>query len=168
MAARVERTLERGGHLMVEAGTGVGKSFAYLVPALLFDRLVVISTATRNLQDQLFEKDLPQLQAILGTDVQVARMKGRENYLCKREWDRFSTRRLPLDRARSGDLKRIARWAEVTRSGDRDQIRGIRGPLDFWRGVSAVSENCIGRRCARHTTTATSPRSGSGRTPAGS
>ena len=150
MAARVEETLNRGGHFMVEAGTGVGKSFAYLVPALFFDKLVVISTATRNLQDQLFDKDLPQLQAILGTRVPVARMKGRENYLCKREWGRFSGATLLAGRARRRDLKQIARWAEVTRTGDRDQIPGIRGPLDFWRGISTVSENCVGRRCAHH------------------
>ena len=148
MAVRVEETLKRGGALMVEAGTGIGKSFAYLLPALLSGERVVISTATRNLQDQLFEKDLPQLQAILGSRVPVARMKGRENYLCRLEWAKFHAQRdLPLNRTQSANLTKIARWAEKTKTGDRDEIRGLRGPLDFWRGISTISENCIGRRC---------------------
>ncbi len=151
MAERVEETLRRGGALMVEAGTGTGKSFAYLVPALLSGERVVISTATRNLQDQLFEKDLPQLQAILGSRVPAARMKGRENYLCRLEWSRFQDDpEMQSVRGRAADIRRIARWAERTKTGDRDEIRGIRGQLDFWRRVSTVSENCIGRRCALH------------------
>ncbi len=148
MAVRVEETLRRGGALMVEAGTGIGKSFAYLLPALLSGKRVVLSTATRNLQDQLFEKDLPQLQAILGSRVPAARMKGRENYLCRLEWGKFRDQpELPFHRPHRGDLEKIARWAEKTRTGDRDEIRGLAGPLDFWRGVSTISENCIGRRC---------------------
>lgn len=151
MASRVEETLNGGGALMVEAGTGIGKSFAYLVPALLSGEKVVISTATRNLQDQLFEKDLPQLQEILGSRVPAARMKGRENYLCRLEWAKFQEQHdLPLNRARSADLRKIARWAERTKTGDRDEIRGPHGPLDFWRGISTISENCIGRRCSHY------------------
>ena len=151
MAARVEATLNGDGALMIEAGTGIGKSFAYLIPALLCGERVVISTATRNLQDQLFEKDLPQLQGLLGSRVPVARMKGRENYLCKLEWAKFQTEGdLKLDSRRSADLRRIARWAEKTKTGDRDEIRGLRGPTDYWRGISTISENCIGRRCPHH------------------
>ena len=151
MAARVEATLNGDGALMIEAGTGIGKSFAYLIPALLCGERVVISTATRNLQDQLFEKDLPQLQGLLGSRVPVARMKGRENYLCKLEWAKFQTEGdLKLDSRRSADLRRIARWAEKTKTGDRDEIRGLRGPTEYWRGISTVSDNCIGRRCPHH------------------
>ena len=151
MAARVEETLNGDGALMIEAGTGIGKSFAYLIPALLCGERVVISTATKNLQDQLFEKDLPQLQRILGSRVPAARMKGRENYLCRLEWQKFQTEPdLKLDSRRKADLRRIAAWAEKTRTGDRDEIRGLRGPIDFWRGISTVSENCIGRRCPHY------------------
>ncbi len=151
MAARVEETLNLNATLMIEAGTGIGKSFAYLIPALLCGERVVISTATKNLQDQLFEKDLPQLQSILGSRVPAARMKGRENYLCRLEWQKFQTaRNLKLDPRRGADLRRIASWAEKTRTGDRDEIRGLRGSLDFWRGISTISENCIGRRCPHH------------------
>ena len=151
MAARVEEALNGDGALMVEAGTGIGKSFAYLIPALLCGERVVISTATRNLQDQLFEKDLPQLQGILGSRVPAARMKGRENYLCRLEWQKFQAGPdLPVDRRRSADLRKIANWAEKTKTGDRDEIRGLRGPLDFWRGISTISENCIGRRCSHY------------------
>ena len=151
MAARVEEALTGEGALMIEAGTGVGKSFAYLIPALLCGERVVISTATKNLQDQLFDKDLPQLQRILGSRVPVARMKGRENYLCRLEWEKFQTGRdLRLDPRRSADLRRIAAWAEKTRTGDRDEIRGLKGPTEYWRGISTISENCIGRRCPHH------------------
>ena len=151
MAARVEETLNGDGALMIEAGTGIGKSFAYLIPALLCGERVVISTATKNLQDQLFEKDLPQLQSILGSRVRAARMKGRENYLCRLEWEKFQTEpNLRLDRRRSADLRRIASWAEKTRTGDRDEIRGLRGPVGYWRGISTISENCIGRRCPHY------------------
>ncbi len=151
MAARVEEALNGDGALMIEAGTGIGKSFAYLIPALLCGERVVISTATKNLQDQLFEKDLPQLQRILGSRVPVARMKGRENYLCRLEWQKFQTEPdLKLDSRPKADLRRIAAWAEKTRTGDRDEIRGLQGPIDFWRGISTVSENCIGRRCPHY------------------
>lgn len=151
MAARVEETLNGDGALMIEAGTGIGKSFAYLIPALLCGERVVISTATKNLQDQLFEKDLPQLQGLLGSRVRVARMKGRENYLCRLEWQKFQTAGdLKLDSRRNADLRRIAAWAEKTKTGDRDEIRGLRGPTDYWRGISTISENCIGRRCPHH------------------
>lgn len=151
MAARVEETLNGDGTLMIEAGTGIGKSFAYLIPALLCGERVVISTATKNLQDQLFEKDLPQLQRLLGSRVPVARMKGRENYLCRLEWAKFQTEGdLKLDARRSADLRRIAAWAEKTKTGDRDEIRGLRGPTEYWRGISTVSENCIGRRCPQY------------------
>ena len=151
MAARVEETLRGDGALMIEAGTGIGKSFAYLIPALLCGERVVISTATRNLQDQLFNKDLPQLQRILGSRVPVARMKGRENYLCRLEWQKLQTGGdLKLDARRAADLRRIAAWAEKTKTGDRDEIRGLRGPTEYWRGISTISENCIGRRCPHH------------------
>lgn len=147
MAERVEATLREGGALMVEAGTGIGKSFAYLIPALLCGKRVVVSTATRNLQDQLFEKDLPQLQHILGSKVPTARMKGRENYLCRRRWDEFRASPDLGMRPRKQDLARIARWAAKTRTGDRDEILGLTGGLDYWRGLSAVSENCTGQQC---------------------
>ena len=151
MAARIEETLRGDGALMIEAGTGIGKSFAYLIPALLCGERVVISTATRNLQDQLFDKDLPQLQRILGSRVPVARMKGRENYLCRLEWEKLQTAGdLKLDARRAADLRRIAAWAEKTKTGDRDEIRGLRGPTDYWRGISTISDNCIGRRCPHH------------------
>ena len=149
MAERIEAVLRDGGSLMVEAGTGIGKSFAYLVPALLCGERVVISTATRNLQDQLFEKDLPQLQEAIGSRVSAVRIKGRENYLCRRRWDEFrATPDLGMRGPRAADLRRIGKWAAKTRTGDRDELRGIAGPLDYWRGISTVSENCTGRRCA--------------------
>jgi len=82
MAEAVGETLEQGGNLIVEAGTGTGKTFAYLVPALLSGQKVIISTGTRNLQDQLFLRDLPRLREAMASPVQVALLKGRANYLC--------------------------------------------------------------------------------------
>lgn len=151
MAARVEEVLEEGGSLFVEAGTGIGKSFAYLIPALLSSERIVISTATRALQDQLFERDLPALRRLLDRRVRAVRVKGRENYLCRLEWSRFGDGALPFaNPVRSADLRRVAAWAETTKTGDRDEIRGLQGPLDFWRGVSTVAENCIGRVCPEY------------------
>lgn len=153
MAARVEEALRRGGTLFVEAGTGIGKSFAYLLPALLSEERIVVSTATKALQDQLFEKDLPTLQEILGTRVRALRVKGRENYLCRLEWARFGEGQTPWavpSATRDRDLRRIARWARTTRTGDRDEIPGIEGPLDFWRRISTVAENCIGKVCPEY------------------
>ncbi len=146
MADLVQETLETGGALMVEAGTGIGKSYAYLLPALRLRERVVVSTATRNLQDQLFEKDLPALQRMLGTRVPVARIKGRGNYLCRRAWQEFeaSPALLP-DRKR--DRARFADWAASTRTGDRDELGGGFGDPGFFESLSASSENCIGRNC---------------------
>ena len=151
MADGVEATLRSGGGFIVEAGTGIGKSFAYLIPALLAGRRVVISTATRNLQDQLFERDLPALQKTLGSEVPVERVKGRENYICKLRWAQFrESGEIGVSRARAADLKRVGAWEQKTATGDRDELRGIRGSLEFWRGISTVAENCIGSRCEFH------------------
>ncbi len=151
MAAQVEEVLRDGGSLFVEAGTGIGKSFAYLIPAILHDERVVISTATRALQDQLFEKDLPQLQRLLGRRVQAVRVKGRENYLCRLEWGRLLDGETALHpRARQADIRRIETWAATTKTGDRDEIPGMRSSPGFWRGISTVAENCIGRNCPEY------------------
>jgi len=146
MADRVQDVLKAGGALMVEAGTGIGKSYAYLIPALLSGERVVVSTATKNLQDQLFDKDLPDLQRMLGSRVPVARIKGRANYLCLRAFQKFeSSPALLTERKR--DLARFARWAATTQTGDRDEIGSRIPELDFFGALSASSENCIGRKC---------------------
>jgi ATP-dependent DNA helicase DinG len=143
----VASVLQDGGVLLAEAGTGTGKSLAYLAPAVALGRRVVISTGTKNLQEQLLGKDIPILARALGRDLSVAVMKGRANYLCLLRFRSFaeagSFRRLeevPLFRA-------VEAWAPGTQSGDRAEIGDLPDSVDFWREVSAASENCIGQAC---------------------
>ncbi|MBX3223564.1 MAG: ATP-dependent DNA helicase [Labilithrix sp.] len=146
MARAVRRSLERDGHLFVEAGTGTGKTFAYLVPAVLSGRKVVISTATHALQEQIFEKDLPFVREVLaehGVEVRAALMKGLPNYLCKR---RFA------ERMRSGEpvgreLAMIERWALETRTGDRAELETLGEDAAGWRDVQSGADTRIGAGC---------------------
>jgi ATP-dependent DNA helicase DinG len=147
LSEAVGRALKRGGLLLAEAGTGTGKTLAYLLPAVELGRRVVISTGTKNLQDQLVTKDLPLLARALGRDLDVAVMKGRGNYLCLLRFRSFaqagSFRRLdeiPLFRA-------VEAWARRTETGDRSEIDDLPDQVDFWREISAASENCIGQAC---------------------
>ncbi len=148
LAGAVAKVLEGGGVLLAEAGTGTGKTLAYLLPAVELGRRVVISTGTRNLQEQLVEKDIPLLARALGRDLSVAVMKGRGNYLCLMRFRSFaqagSFRRLdelPMFRA-------VESWAPDTESGDRAEIDGLPDTVDFWREISASSENCVGASCS--------------------
>jgi ATP-dependent DNA helicase DinG len=147
LAEAVERTLRDGGVLLAEAGTGTGKTLSYLLPAASLGRRVVVSTGTKNLQEQLVTKDLPLLARALGRDLRVAIMKGRGNYLCLLRYRSFgdsgSFRRLdeiPLFRA-------VQAWAPETSSGDRAEVPDLPDGADFWREISAASENCIGTSC---------------------
>src|SRR5438876_10133930 len=143
----VGRVLRDGGLLLAEAGTGTGKTLAYLLPAVELGRRVVVSTGTKNLQEQLIDKDIPLLARALGRDLSVAVMKGRGNYLCLMRYRSFGQagtfRRLgevPFFRA-------IEDWAPRTGTGDRSEVAELPDVVDFWREVSAASENCIGQSC---------------------
>jgi ATP-dependent DNA helicase DinG len=147
LAQAVGRVLGDGGLLLAEAGTGTGKTLAYLLPAVALGRRVVISTGTKNLQEQLVSKDIPLLARALGRDLDVAVMKGRGNYLCQLRFRSFaqagSFRRLdeiPLFRA-------VEAWAPRTATGDRAEIADLPDGIEFWREVSAATENCIGQEC---------------------
>jgi ATP-dependent DNA helicase DinG len=147
LAEAVDVVLREGGVLLAEAGTGTGKTLAYLAPAVALGRRVVISTGTKNLQEQLVSKDIPLLAQALGRELSVAVMKGRGNYLCLLRFRSFtqagSFRRLeeiPLFRA-------VQEWAPTTDSGDRNEIEDLPDSVEFWREVSASSENCIGQTC---------------------
>jgi ATP-dependent DNA helicase DinG len=144
----VERTLRDGGVLLAEAGTGTGKTLAYLLPAVELGRRVVVSTGTKNLQEQLVTKDIPLLARALGRDLSVAVMKGRGNYLCLLRARSFaeagSFKRLdeiPLFRA-------VEAWAPTTATGDRGEVTDLPDTAEFWREISAASENCIGQSCS--------------------
>lgn len=151
MLRAVTNALSRGGHLMVEAGTGVGKSFAYLVPSALFaiqnNTRVVISTNTINLQDQLIKKDIPDLRAALNLDLRAAVLKGRANYLCPRRLD--SVRRHgPRDADEMRVLAKVLVWTMENQSGDRNEIN-LTGPAErnAWLGMSAEDDACTTETC---------------------
>ena len=148
LSEAVQGVLESGGLLLAEAGTGTGKTLAYLLPAVELGRRVVVSTGTKNLQEQLISKDIPLLAKALGRDISVAVMKGRGNYLCLLRHDSF---------ARGGTFRRpdeiplfqaVESWATETEVGDRAEIADLPDSVDFWREVSAASENCIGQSCS--------------------
>jgi ATP-dependent DNA helicase DinG len=148
MASAIAEAIEERAHLLVEAGTGVGKTFAYLAPALLCGRKVIVSTGTRNLQDQVFARDLPLLRAALGSTSRVALLKGRSNYLC--------LHRLDLARTGSGDhrgeppsLGRVVQWAARTRTGDAAELAELPEDDPLWSEVTSTSDNCLGAECPR-------------------
>jgi len=148
MAERIAGALEHRESLVVEAGTGTGKTFAYLVPALLSGRRVLISTGTRTLQDQLFAKDLPLVSAALGRPARVALLKGRANYLCRHRLA-LAGEQLALEGARTLDrtLARISRWAFATRTGDLAEVPGLSDSHPLWPQVTSTRDNCLGVRC---------------------
>lgn len=147
MADAVAQALDQKQTLIVEAGTGIGKTFAYLVPALLSGQRVIISTGTRHLQDQLFHRDVPTVRKALKTPLQVALLKGRRNYLCQH--------RLEITRSEGklrfgkplNDLVSIADWAGRTRSGDIAELSGIEEDSPVWPRVTSTTDNCIGQDC---------------------
>lgn len=148
MAQSVSRTLKQKTRLVVEAGTGTGKTCAYLIPAILSGQKVVISTGTKNLEEQIFYKDIPILKKHLGIKFRAALMKGRRNYLCLRSWNRF-VREPMFDFAwEARHFHRISKWADKTRTGDRSEIRGLPDNYRSWREMSSGSENCRGSKCS--------------------
>ena len=151
MAERVAAAIARREALVVEAGTGTGKTFAYLVPALLSGARVLISTGTRALQDQLYAKDLPLVTRALGRPATVTLLKGRGNYLCRyRLSGGEATLPLPLSPDATGadtPLERIRRWAHTTRSGDLAEVAGLKDGDPVWAEVTSTRDNCLGQRC---------------------
>lgn len=150
MALAVARTIERGGALVVEAGTGVGKTFSYLVPVLLSGERALLSTATKALQDQLFSRDLPQLVQAMGLPVRTALLKGRASYLCLH---RMETARQSLgaqpDPALLRTLAEVERWAQRTQTGDLAEVPGLDERSAAIPLVTSTRENCLGSQCPR-------------------
>jgi ATP-dependent DNA helicase DinG len=149
MADWVGEALAERGVLAVEAGTGTGKTFAYLVPALLSGRHVIVSTGTRTLQDQLYHRDLPVLSQALGRPVRVALLKGRANYLCRHRLQLADqARSLPgIEPPSARALARVRAWAQVTRSGDLAELTGLREDDPVWPAVTSTRDNCLGTEC---------------------
>jgi ATP-dependent DNA helicase DinG len=147
MAAAVEEVLREGGILMVEAATGTGKTLAYLVPALASGQRVVVSTGTRNLQDQIVLKDLPLLREQAGLQVSACLLKGRDNYLCRYRFARFESNPLVEVPGEDRYLPLLRAWARTTRTGDRAEVAELPDNFRLWRDINARAETCTGTRC---------------------
>lgn len=149
MAAEVSQALHSNGRLVVEAGTGTGKTYAYLVPVLLSGRRVIVSTGTRTLQDQLFRRDLPTVAAALGRPVRVALLKGRANYLClhRLELAEQQARARGLRREVAVALPHVHDWAQTTRQGDIAELARFSESDPIWPWVTSTRDNCLGPDC---------------------
>jgi ATP-dependent DNA helicase DinG len=143
----VEGAFADTGALLAEAGTGTGKTLAYLVPAVQCGRRVVVSTATRNLQEQIARKDVPFLQERLGLAFSAMTMKGRENYLCLHRLDEFRAAPRFAFVEEIEPFGHVERWAGTTATGDRAEVPGLPDGVRFWREINARSDTCLGRRC---------------------
>jgi ATP-dependent DNA helicase DinG len=149
MAAAVADVFADGGVLLAEAGTGTGKTLAYLVPAILSRQRVLVSTGTKNLQEQIFFKDLPVLKAALGIPFTAAYMKGRGNYLCLHRFDALKDGPAIHSHEEVRALEAIGDWSRRTETGDRAEMEDLPEDLPFWPEIAATSENCIGAECPR-------------------
>ena len=149
LAQAVASTFAEGGILLAEAGTGTGKTLAYLAPAILSGRRVLVSTGTKNLQEQIFYKDLPILREALDVPFTATYMKGRGNYLCLQRFEaQKDNPALPASDSRY--LRIIDEWTHQTETGDRAELEDIPEDLALWREIAASSENCLGSECPRH------------------
>lgn len=150
MAQAVARAIIRRQPLVAEAGTGTGKTFAYLVPALLYGGKVIVSTGTKTLQDQLFERDLPLIRDALAAPITVALLKGRANYVCHHHLERTAREgRLPT-RADARYLPRIVEFARASSRGDRAELADVPENAAIWPLVTSTRDNCLGSNCAFH------------------
>src|SRR5579872_1090168 len=146
MAEAVESAFEEKKHLIVEAGTGTGKTLAYLVPAIRHGRRVIISTGTKNLQEQLFYKDIPFLEQHLGP-LRVCYMKGRNNYLCRQKLYTLTEQPILTGIEEIDQYRAIAEWEKTTLTGDRAEIAELPESSQLWHKLDARSDACIGQKC---------------------
>ena len=150
MALAVAEAIRDNAILVVEAGTGTGKTFAYLVPALLNGGKVIISTGTKNLQDQLFQKDLPMVRDALKAPVSVALLKGRANYVCHYHLERAQSDGLFKTREDIKHLGKIKQYAKVSDSGDKSGLADVPENAPIWMQVTSTRDNCLGQECPNH------------------
>jgi ATP-dependent DNA helicase DinG len=147
LAAAVARALQDMQTLVAEAGTGTGKTFAYLLPALLAGRRVLISTGTKTLQDQLFHRDLPAVRKAIGAPVKTALLKGRSNYLCRHRFATTAEQGLFDSRERVRELEAVRQWATVTKTGDIGELDVVAENSSLWPQVTSTQDNCLGQEC---------------------
>ena len=146
MAKAVEQALAERRHLIVEAGTGTGKTLAYLLPALRTGQRVIISTGTKALQDQLYFRDIPFLETLVG-DLRVCYMKGRANYLCRHKLTALRDQPILTGLEEIDQYRQIAEWEQTTESGDRAEISGLPESSALWQKLDARTEACLGSTC---------------------
>ncbi|MFC3618303.1 ATP-dependent DNA helicase [Ralstonia solanacearum] len=148
MAQAVANTIESADSLIVEAGTGTGKTYAYLVPAMLWGGKVILSTGTKNLQDQLFLRDIPTVRKALNAPVAVALLKGRANYLCHYHLERTSQNGRLSSRQDAAWLREINRFLKTTKTGDKAELSTVPENAPVWNLVTSTRDNCLGSDCA--------------------
>jgi len=147
MALAVAHTMQHGGSLVVEAGTGVGKTFAYLVPALLSGERILVSTATKTLQDQLYARDIPELLQALGLPLRLAMLKGRGSYLCQQRLELTQQAATLPDRQAVKILSQVQVWSRTTTTGDLAEVPGLDERSALIPLITSNRDNCLGSTC---------------------
>lgn len=147
MAEAIDRAIALNTHLVIEAGTGIGKTFGYLVPLFLSKKKAIISTGTKNLQDQLFFKDIPLIRKIISASAKVVLLKGRSNYLCLERLETNRSGGLFSSKQLLSDFHKIGEWASVTTSGDIAEVNTVPEDSDVWPYVTSTIDNCLGQDC---------------------
>lgn len=147
MAEAVNNILKDGGIALIEAGTGTGKTLAYLIPAIAAGRRVLVSTATKNLQEQLHKKDVPFLQQIIPREFKVSCMKGRSNYVCLHRMKKAAGTPLLQGLEEVDYFDEIRKWAAESETGDRAELTDLPEDLSFWPQIDARAETCLGQKC---------------------
>lgn len=148
LAQAIESVIQKRGVLVAEAGTGIGKTWAYLVPAVLSGAKVLVSTGTRTLQDQLFQKDLPTVRDVLTVPIAIAMLKGRANYVCHYYLERLQDDPQALtSRGEVVWLRKIKQFAQTSKTGDRSELSSVPEDADIWNRVTSTRENCLAQDC---------------------
>ena len=150
IAEAIAQAIAQRGQLMAEAGTGTGKTFAYLVPALLSGGKVIVSTGTKTLQDQLFQRDLPMVRDALKVPVTVALLKGRSNYVCHYHLERAAAQDSFASRADVRYLTRIESFARTSATGDKSEVADVPENAGIWSQVTSTRDNCLGSECPHY------------------
>lgn len=150
MAARIAEAITIESACLVEAGTGTGKTYAYLVPAMLSGGKVVLSTGTKTLQDQLFERDIPMVREALGVPIRVALLKGRSNYVCLHHLERAHSEGRFLQKEDARHIQHILRFSKMTKRGDKAECADVPESASVWHMATSTKDNCLGSECARY------------------
>src|SRR5712672_862920 len=148
MAEMVNDAFQTRHHALVEAGTGTGKTLAYLLPAICSGRRVVISTATKSLQEQLYQKDIPFLQKHFAPELKVAVMKGRSNFLCRAKLHQIADQPVLKGMEEMDEFRQIQQWSKLTESGDRAELTFLADDSELWTRLDARRDTCTGQKCA--------------------